>query len=46
VTIVLARIPLPEEFGLIVLVSIFIAITGVFVQSAFNISTCAEEKFG
>jgi len=36
VTIVLARILLPEEFGLIVLVTIFIAIAGVFVQSGFN----------
>lgn len=36
VTIVLARILLPEEFGLIVLVTIFIGIAGVFVQSGFN----------
>lgn len=36
VTIVLARILLPEEFGLIVLVTIFIAISTVFVQSGFN----------
>jgi teichuronic acid exporter len=36
VTIVLARLVLPEEFGLIVLVTIFIAIAGVFVQSGFN----------
>ena len=36
VTIVLARLLLPEEFGLIVLVTIFIAIAGVFVQSGFN----------
>ncbi|WP_391116734.1 lipopolysaccharide biosynthesis protein [Psychrobacillus sp. L3] len=36
VTIVLARLLLPKEFGLIVLVSIFIAIAGVFVQSGFN----------
>ncbi|MFJ8064762.1 lipopolysaccharide biosynthesis protein [Psychrobacillus sp. NPDC096426] len=36
VTIVLARLLLPEEFGLIVLVTIFITIAGVFVQSGFN----------
>ncbi|MGM0838323.1 MAG: lipopolysaccharide biosynthesis protein [Bacillota bacterium] len=36
VTIVLARLLLPEEFGLIVLVTIFITIAGVFIQSGFN----------
>ncbi|MGE7020276.1 lipopolysaccharide biosynthesis protein [Solibacillus cecembensis] len=36
VMIILARILLPEEFGLIILVTIFIAIAGVFVQSGFN----------
>lgn len=38
VMIVLARLLLPEEFGLIVLVTIFITIAGVFVQSGFNIA--------
>ncbi|RDW21447.1 flippase [Oceanobacillus arenosus] len=38
VTIVLARILLPEEFGLIVLVTIFISIAGIFVQSGFNMA--------
>lgn len=36
VTIVLARILLPEDFGLIVLVTVFISIASVFVQSGFN----------
>ena len=36
VTIVLARLLLPEEYGLIVLVMIFITVAGVFVQSGFN----------
>lgn len=36
VTLILARILLPEEFGLIVLVTIFISVAGVFVQSGFN----------
>lgn len=36
VMIVLARLLLPEEFGLIVLVTIFLTIAGVFVQSGFN----------
>ncbi len=36
VIIVLARLLLPEDFGLIVLVTIFIAIAGVIVQSGFN----------
>ena len=36
VTLVLARILLPEDFGLIVLVSVFISIANIFVQSGFN----------
>lgn len=36
VIVVLARLLLPDEFGLIVLVTIFIAIAGIFVQSGFN----------
>lgn len=36
VTIVLARLLLPEDFGLIVLVMIFISIANIFVQSGFN----------
>ena len=36
VMIVLARLLLPEEFGLIVLTSVFITISGAFVQSGFN----------
>lgn len=36
VQIVLARLLLPEDYGLITLVTIFIAIANVFVQSGFN----------
>lgn len=36
VQIVLARLLLPEEYGLIALVTIFIALANVFVQSGFN----------
>ncbi len=36
VSIVLARILTPEEFGLIALVTIFITLANVFVQSGFN----------
>ncbi|WP_394863328.1 lipopolysaccharide biosynthesis protein [Paraclostridium bifermentans] len=36
VQIVLARLLLPEDYGLISLVTIFIAIANVFVQSGFN----------
>lgn len=36
VLIVLARLLLPAEFGIIVIVSIFISIAGVFVQSGFS----------
>ncbi|MFJ8260435.1 oligosaccharide flippase family protein [Rummeliibacillus sp. NPDC094406] len=36
VTLILARLLLPEDFGLIVLITIFISIAGIFVQSGFN----------
>ena len=36
VQIVLAPLLLPEEYGLIALVTIFIALANVFVQSGFN----------
>lgn len=36
VQIVLARLLLPEEYGLIALVTIFITLANVFVQSGFN----------
>ncbi len=36
VTIFLARLLLPEQFGLIVLVTIFTSIAGIFVQSGFS----------
>lgn len=36
VMIILARLLLPEEFGLIVLVTIFITIAGIIAQSGFN----------
>lgn len=36
VSILLARLLLPEEYGLIALVSIFVSLAGVFVQSGFN----------
>ncbi|TSI11327.1 lipopolysaccharide biosynthesis protein [Lysinibacillus sp. BW-2-10] len=38
VTITLARLLLPEEFGLIALISIFISIASIFVQSGFTTS--------
>lgn len=44
VTIVLARLLLPEEFGLIVLVTIFIAVASVFVQSGFNTALVQKKK--
>jgi teichuronic acid exporter len=36
VQIVLARLLLPEDYGIIALVVIFTSIAGVFVQSGFN----------
>ena len=36
VQIVLARLLLPEEYGIIALITIFLAIANVFVQSGFN----------
>ncbi|MFC7685273.1 lipopolysaccharide biosynthesis protein [Ureibacillus sp. GCM10028918] len=38
VTITLARLLLPEEFGLIALISIFISLASIFVQSGFTTS--------
>lgn len=38
VQIILARLLLPEDYGLIALVTIFISIANVFVQSGFNTS--------
>ena len=36
VQIVLARLLLPEDYGLIALVTIFIALANTFIQSGFN----------
>lgn len=36
VQLILARLLLPEEYGLIALISIFITIANVFIQSSFN----------
>ncbi|WP_216641129.1 lipopolysaccharide biosynthesis protein [Solibacillus sp. R5-41] len=44
VMIILARMLLPEEFGLIVLVSIFITIAGVIAQSGFNTALIQKKK--
>lgn len=44
ITIILARLLLPEQFGLIVLVTIFISIAGVFVQSGFNIALVQKKN--
>jgi len=44
VTIILARLLLPEEFGLIVLLTVFIAISSVFVQSGFNTALIQKKK--
>ncbi|MEG0449822.1 MAG: lipopolysaccharide biosynthesis protein [Lysinibacillus sp.] len=44
VMIVLARILLPEDFGLIVLVAIFITIASVFVQSGFNVALIQKKN--
>ena len=44
VMIILARMLLPEEFGLIILVSIFITIAGVIAQSGFNTALIQKKK--
>jgi len=38
IQIILARLLLPEEYGLIAIVSVFISLANVFVQSGFNIA--------
>ena len=50
VTIILARLLLPEDYGLIGMLSIFIAISDVFIQSGFGQaliqkSDCSDEDF-
>lgn len=46
VTIVLARLLLPTEYGLIVLVTIFINIAGVVVQGGFNTALIQKKDAG
>lgn len=50
ITVVLARLLLPEDYGLIGMLSIFIAISDVFIQSGFGQaliqkSNCTDEDF-
>ncbi|KOS69380.1 polysaccharide biosynthesis protein [Lysinibacillus contaminans] len=44
VMIVIARFLLPEDFGLLVLVAVFITIAGVLVQSGFNIALIQKKN--
>lgn len=44
ITIILARLLLPEEYGLIVLLTVFIAISSVFVQSGFNTALIQKKR--
>ena len=44
VQIVLARLLLPEDYGIIALVSVFIVIANVFVQSGFNSALIQKKK--
>lgn len=44
ISIILARLLLPEEYGLIGLITIFIAIANVFVQSGFNTALIQKKE--
>lgn len=44
VTVVLARLLLPEEFGLIVLATIFITIAKIFVETGFNTALIQKKE--
>lgn len=44
VMIVLARILLPEDFGLIVLVTVFINMAGIITQGGFNLALIQKKK--
>ncbi|MER2125798.1 lipopolysaccharide biosynthesis protein [Solibacillus sp.] len=44
VMIVLARILLPEDFGLIVLITVFISIAGIITQGGFNQALIQKKK--
>lgn len=44
IQIVLARILLPSDYGIISLISVFIAIANVFVQSGFNTALIQKKK--
>lgn len=44
VMIVLARILLPEDFGLIILVTVFISIAGIITQGGFNQALIQKKK--
>lgn len=44
VTVVLARLLAPEEFGLIVLATIFIAIAKIFVETGFNTALIQKKE--
>lgn len=44
VMIVLARILLPEDFGLIVLVTVFISVAGIITQGGFNLALIQKKK--
>ena len=44
VQLILARLLLPEEYGVVGLITIFIAIANVFVQSGFNMALVQKKE--
>ena len=46
VSIILARILMPEQYGIVAIVTIFINIANVFVTSGLRNCSCAKERFG
>ena len=43
-SIILARLLLPSDFGLVAIVSVFISFASVFVQSGFNMALVQKKE--
>ena len=44
IQIILARLLLPEDYGVVAIVAVFIAIANVFIQSGFNTALIQKKK--
>lgn len=44
ISIVLARLLMPEDYGIIAITSVFLSFTDIFIQGGFNIALISKEK--